>query len=598
MSRSRLSRREGPPLPLRTSDASANAADLVCVQRFPGPPPGVHATSHAADTQAAGSHVLGTQSSDVPWTNLLIQADNLTALAALREGPLRRRIEAAGGIKLIVIDPPFGAGLKFHQAVPTTGGPESGDDGPLLAFRDAWGPGLQGYLAMLRPRLALMRDLLSDGGSLMLHCDWRAAHAIRCELDTLFGSHRFRNQIAWVYSSSARGAKAGAGQFARNHDVILWYGKSDAVTFNPVFVERRFTPQEARRRGWRQEDGRWFKTAPRGDYTDASIRRLEEAGRIYRTLAGGIRIKYPLAEQNGSVVERVPVGDAWTDIPDAMHLPAGERTGYATQKPEALLTRILEAASNEGDLVADFFCGSGTTLAAAQKLGRRWIGCDLGRLAIHISRKRLMSVQTEAGTESRGAAFELMRPAVPDCMDDGESMTLEARLEVSGRTVAIVLTGCGPARTASPMPGASAPRHGRLVDQSDRAHAVAGGPGGSGAPTPAPRPASDPGRREPADSGKQPVPSDAGAELEGWAQRLDYWAVDFGGARADRSPVTPAGEPTWQADWVACRTPRNCALALRSAPWAYPAPGRYRIAIRSADVECREAALCLDVELA
>jgi len=131
----------------------------------------------------------------------------------------------------------------------------------------------------------------------------------------------------------------------------------------------------------------------RGDYTDESIVRLEKEGRVYRTNSGAIRIKYPLERRGDKVVEKSLVGDVWDDIPDMMHAPPDERVDYPTQKPEKLLRRVVEAASNPGDLVADFFCGSGTTLAVAEKLGRRWIGCDLGRWAIHVTRKRLLGIE-------------------------------------------------------------------------------------------------------------------------------------------------------------------------------------------------------------
>ncbi len=327
------------------------------------------------------------------WRNRLIWGDNKLVMHALRK-------EFRGQVDLIYIDPPFDVGADFTMQVQLGDGREEVEKEQSIleavAYRDTWGKGTDSYLHMMYERLILMRELLSEKGAIYVHCDWRISSLLRNLLDDIFGYEHFLNHIVWVYGSSARGAKAVARQFARNHDDIFYYRKSNAHQFNGDVILRLYTPQEARKAGFRQDEkGRWFKTAPKGDYTDKSIAQLRKEGRIYVTRTGKIRIKYFLDYKNGMVVEKVPVGDAWPDIPDAMHLPRHEKTGYDTQKPEALLERIIKASSNEGDLVADFFSGSGTTLAAAEKLGRRWIGVDLGRYAIHTSRKRLIQVQRE-----------------------------------------------------------------------------------------------------------------------------------------------------------------------------------------------------------
>ncbi len=149
---------------------------------------------------------------------------------------------------------------------------------------------------------------------------------------------------------------------------------------------------EAKQKGFRKDERGWFKTAPRGDYTDQSIEKLRQKGRIYETRTGSIRIRYDLPVKNGMVIEEYRHGSTWDDIADMMHAPQAERTNYPTQKPEALLERIIRASSNEGDLVLDCFSGSGTTAAVAEKLNRRWIACDLGRFAIHTTRKRLLGI--------------------------------------------------------------------------------------------------------------------------------------------------------------------------------------------------------------
>ncbi len=327
------------------------------------------------------------------WRNRLIWGDNKLVMAALLE-------EFRGKIDLIYIDPPFDVGADFTMQV------QIGEEGDAVqkeqsileavAYRDTWGKGTDSYLHMMYERLVLMRELLSERGSIYVHCDWRISSLMRDLLDDVFGKDCFMNHIVWVYGSSARGAKAIARQFARNHDDIFLYRKTSSVQFNGDVAIKTYTFEEARRAGFRQDtDGRWFKTAPRGDYTDESIEKLRREDRVYETRTGNVRIKYFLDVKDGMVIEKIVVGDVWLDIPDAMHLPENERTGFDTQKPEALLERIIKTSSNEGDVVADFFCGSGTTLAVAEKLGRRWIGVDLGRYAIHTTRKRLIQVQRE-----------------------------------------------------------------------------------------------------------------------------------------------------------------------------------------------------------
>jgi adenine-specific DNA-methyltransferase len=340
------------------------------------------------------------------FRNRLIWGDNKLVMASLLS-------EFRSSVKLIYIDPPFDAGGDFTMNVPLG----NGDKGvrneqsvlEMVAYRDMWGRGTDSYLHMLYERLVLIRELLTDDGSVYVHCDWRLSHHVRELLDEVFGAANFRNSIVWAYGRSARGAKAIAAQFARNHDDIISYSKTKRVVFNGDTVVRVYTEDEARKAGFRRDEhGVWFKTAPRGDYTDASIEQLEAQGRIHRTRTGGIRIKYLLEQRDGKVIERVPVGDVWTDIPDAMHMSEAEQTRFATQKPEALLERIVNTASNGDDLVADFFCGSGTTLAVAERLGRRWIGADLGRFAIHTSYKRLIGLQRERADAGRPyRAFEL-----------------------------------------------------------------------------------------------------------------------------------------------------------------------------------------------
>ncbi|HZU14867.1 MAG TPA: site-specific DNA-methyltransferase [Chloroflexota bacterium] len=306
-------------------------------------------------------------------------------------------------VQLIYLDPPFGSGGRYRTFSDRWRWDEpdraafdalaASPLGPALsACRELLGEGdLLAYLVMLAPRLLELRRVLAPSGSIYLHCDPTSAHYIKILMDAVFGRVNFRNEIIWAYGG--RGAKSGARQLGRNHDVILLYScDPSAAIYRPQTVRRRYSAREARHLGWRQDEaGRWFKTAPRGDYTDASLVRLDAAGRVHRTHSGHIRIKYFLETEDDMIVDDVLLGDTWTDIPDAMHL-GHERTGYPTQKPLALLRRIILAGSDRGDVVLDPFCGSGTTLVAAAELGRAFIGMDLSEEAIRISRERIIQL--------------------------------------------------------------------------------------------------------------------------------------------------------------------------------------------------------------
>ena len=311
-------------------------------------------------------------------------------------------------VDLIYLDPPFNS--KQNYAAPI------GSESAGAHFKDTWGlsdidvewlnliesnhPKLNhaikaamtksdmSYLIYMAPRLMEMRRILKPTGAIYLHCDPAMSHYLKMVMDAIFGKSNFRNEIVWHYGG--RGAKAVSSQFPRNHDVILMYADQKASTFNKEYSDRVFSLDEAKKKGFRQDEHkRWFKTAPRGDYTDDSIIRLEQEGRVHRTSKGNIRIKYFLETRNGNIVEPVLTGDTWLDIPDAMHFEKSERTGYPTQKPLALLYRIIKASSNEGDMVFDPFCGCATTLVAAQFHERRWVGIDLSDVAVNLCKTRI-----------------------------------------------------------------------------------------------------------------------------------------------------------------------------------------------------------------
>ena len=291
------------------------------------------------------------------WRNKLIWGDNQIVIESLLE-------KFAGKIDLIYIDPPFTTGADFSFKVPI------GEEGVSIfkeqsiieekAYRDTWGKGMDSFISMVYQRLILMRDLLADDGSIYVHCDWRVNSFIRLILDEIFGSNNFRNQIIWHYQSGGRQEKL----FSRKHDDIFLYTKTQNWTFD---VEAVGVPRGERKRNHMKRgedpDGRKFWS-------------IKSAGKIYKYYDD----------------EKITPADVWTDI-NHLQQRDPERVGYPTQKPEKLLDRISKASSKEGDLIADFFCGSGTTLAVAEKLGRRWIGCDLGRWGIHVTRKRLLGIE-------------------------------------------------------------------------------------------------------------------------------------------------------------------------------------------------------------
>jgi DNA modification methylase len=276
------------------------------------------------------------------WKNKLIWGDNKLVMSSLLE-------KFAGKIDLIYIDPPFATGADFNfTAQIGEGGLEVMKEQSIIeekAYRDTWGKGLSSYLEMMYERLLLARDLLSPQGSIYIHCDQRVNSHLRLIMDEIFGPKNYLNELIWNYATGG----ASREHYARKHDTLLFYVSGTEYKFFPDRVKE-----------------------PR---TEKAMKRAQ--------IPKGARIK-----ADDSL--KLPT-DVW-QIP-ALNPMAVERLDFPTQKPEELLEKIIEASSNPGDLVADFFCGSGTTLAVAEKLGRRWIGCDLSRFAIHVTRKRLLEIE-------------------------------------------------------------------------------------------------------------------------------------------------------------------------------------------------------------
>ena len=358
------------------------------------------------------------------WANKLIWGDNKLILSSLKNGPLRKQIEAEGGLKLVYIDPPFDVGADFSMNIEI--GEESFTKKPSvieeIAFRDTWGRGMDSFIAMIYERLKLIHGLLADEGSIYVHCDWRVNSYMRLALDEIFGKDNLKSEITWKKLNSPKAQSVG---FGNQKDSILYYSKSkDNTIFNTVFSE--ITESSLKPYSHDDNDGRgkyrlieieaqgvqknanrkvsefYGRTAP-FLYRKEKLEEWYKDGRIYTSSTGRHSKKQYISE-----VEGLLVSDLWTDK-TVSPIQSAEKIGYPTQKPEALLERIIKASTNEGDLIADFFCGSGTTLAVAEKLGRKWIGSDLGRFSIHTTRKRMIGVQRElkkAGKDFR--AFEIL----------------------------------------------------------------------------------------------------------------------------------------------------------------------------------------------
>lgn len=356
------------------------------------------------------------------WTNKLIWGDNKLILSSLKSGPMREAIEAQGGLKLIYIDPPFDVGADFSMDIEV--GEETFTKKPNIleeiAYRDTWGRGADSFLAMIYERLTLMRDLLTEDGSIYVHCDWHIGHSMKLVIDEIFGVNSFKNHISWKRSTPRGNANR---RYPELTDFILFYTKTENSIWNeqygdyrPEYVEkyycyvdensgRRFQPTSLLGHSGVNPVYEWRGIQKPWRYPKHRLDELEAGKLLYwpANEDGIPRLKRFLDEQKG-----VPIQSLWDDI-FAVNSQAKEDTGYATQKPEALIERIIKASSNEGDLVADFFCGSGTTAAVAEKLGRKWIATDLGKFAIHTTRKRLIGIQRQLKAGGRDyRAFEIL----------------------------------------------------------------------------------------------------------------------------------------------------------------------------------------------
>jgi DNA modification methylase len=330
----------------------------------------------------------------------LIAGDNLEALRAL--------VEEGVKVDLAYLDPPYMSGVDYSVVAPPGARGDGKNGARTHAYGDRWNDRTD-YLDMLWPRLRLVHRLLAPHGSIWVQVDHRAAFLVHALLDELFGPQRFRNAIVWRRAPPL-GRQVQSGQFPRNVDTLIVYAKGDRPKFRPLRVAR---PLEVSKARWDEARKAWFTLAPRGDYTDASIARLDEEGRVHRTASGKVYVKYFLeADADGSPTKARAVDSMWDDVAAIRHVALAERTGYPTQKPEKLLERVIQSTSDEGDLVLDPFSGSGTTAYVAAKLGRRFLGIDRSPVAMATARKRLERAGVKpALLRTREAAIDEAPPA-------------------------------------------------------------------------------------------------------------------------------------------------------------------------------------------
>ena len=306
------------------------------------------------------------------WLNLLIWGDNLSVMRSLLKDFARK-------INLIYIDPPFATGSDFNLKIHIGEDFNSKTSSYLnqKAYSDTWREGLDTYLNFMYERLILMRELLNNNGSIYVHLDWHVSHYIKIMMDEIFGAENFQNELIWAYPAASVKTR---NFFIRSYDTILFYTKSEEYVFNDdsnIYMEYSNRVKNALKR---DQKGVYYY---RGGSHD------------------GKKLSRKVYVSHDGIFPR----DVWNDIP-YIRANTVEYQGFSTQKPELLLKRIILASSNENDIVADFFCGSGTTLVVAEKLKRQWIGCDLTKQAIHIARKRLLDIYNSNDVINRKNKFK------------------------------------------------------------------------------------------------------------------------------------------------------------------------------------------------
>ena len=443
------------------------------------------------------------------WYNLLIWGNNISAMGSLLK-------DFTGKINLIYIDPPFATGGDFNLKI-QIGEEDKSKKQVLLnqkAYSDNWKEGLEFYLNFMYERLCFMKELLSDKGSIYVHLDWHVGHYIKILMDEVFGEDNFRNEIIWAYPAASVKTR---NFFIRSFDIILFYTKSETYVFNDdpnIYMEYSDRVKNALKR---DEKGIYY-------YRGGSHNGKKLSRKVYIT-------------HNG-IFPR----DVWNDIP-YIRANTKEYQGFSTQKPELLLKRIILASSNKGDLVTDFFCGSGTTLAVAEKLERRWIGCDVTKHAIHIVKKRLLDIANSNSLIKKKTKFNkgfqpfktlqtktpINKPEIPqDFLRKKIQNSIEFNnLEKPEFTIDIKIKS-----------------NEVIIELRDYIIPYV-----------------------------DLISEKVKAQVKSFSDWIDFWAINF-----NHVPEI------FNTEWVSFRTPKNRELKLISSPFIYKISGNYTISIKVIDI--------------
>ncbi|MHA1985243.1 MAG: site-specific DNA-methyltransferase [Promethearchaeota archaeon] len=419
------------------------------------------------------------------WQNLLIWGENKTVINSLLN-------KFSNKISLIYIDPPFATGGNFNLKIQIG---ESGNFIDEIAYVDKWKKGLESYLSFLQERLVIMKELLNARGSIYVHLDWHISHYVKLIMDEIFGIDNFRNEIVWAYpAASARTRKF----FIRSYDTILFYSKSEEYVFNNdphIYMEYSNRVKNALKK---DEHGIFY-------YRGGSHNGKKLSRKVY-------------VEQEG-IFPR----DVWNDIP-YIRANVNEYQGFSTQKPERLLKRIILASTNENDLVADFFCGSGTTLSVAEKLGRRWIGCDSNYHAIHMSRKRILDISSSNDIlkwkQKYNKSPHSFQISVPNEIEDSDQVPSNLSLEITQNKNVVTV---------------------ELTNYVIPKNKIA--------------------------------PKKINEEIKVFSDWIDYWTIDY--FRKDQAFTNM---------WISYRTPKKRKLKLKSDPFLYEKAGAYNLSIKVIDI--------------
>jgi len=415
--------------------------------------------------------------------NTLYYGDNLDIL---------QRYIKDESVDLIYLDPPFNSNATYNVLFAQKDGTQS--SAQIQAFEDTWqwdenavrtyeeevekggpvadalrafylilgGSNMMAYLTMMAPRLMELRRVLKPTGSLYLHCDPTASHYLKVLLDMVFGAENYRSEITWKRTS----AHNDPGRYGSNKDTIFFYTRTNNWTWNPLYINHsekyktRFRHIDSDGRLWTDADlsakglsGGGYEYEYKGVKSlwrcpPETMKKLDEEGKLYFTSRGGIRLKRYLDETKGKILQTI-----WEDIPP-INSQAAERLGYPTQKPLALLERIIQASSNPGDVVLDPFCGCGTAVVAAQKLGRQWIGIDITHLAIGLVKRRL--------EDAFGDSLQFQVIGEPTTLEEAASLAAQDKYQFQWWALGLV-----GARPAEGKKGADRGIDGRLYFHDD-----------------------------------------------------------------------------------------------------------------------------------